>query len=172
LTVRGGLVVICLAGTLVPAAAVAQEAGELTAEQRSRAVGRAVADIEPGSRLRVMGARGLLREGELLPEISVGRLRLLADTAAIDIPYARIDSLWHGRSKAGDGAVIGGAAGAAAGALLLLGYGELTCEAVTGGCGGPSTRGWVVFVGGGIAVGAAVGAIAGSEHDEWALVFP
>lgn len=169
---RGALVVIWLIAILMPTMAAAQEDDELAEVQRSRAIEQAVAGIEPGSRLRVTGNRGLSIDGELLPELSVGRLRLLADTATIDIPYARIDSLWRHRSKARDGAVIGGAAGAAAGALLLVGYAELTCEAASGSCGGPSAEAWAVFAGAGAALGSLVGALVGSEHDDWTPVFP
>jgi len=165
------LFAIALVHGLVPGTLVAQEAGEPTGDQRGRSVERAVAAIEPGSRLRITWDRGLSSEGTLLPASTVlGRLQLQTDTATIDVPYARIDSLWQQRSKAEDGAVLGGVAGAAAGALVLLGFAELTCEAVT--CGGPSGKAWAVFVGGGAAVGTAVGALIGAEQSAWQLVVP
>jgi hypothetical protein len=103
---------------------------------------------------------------------TAGGLRLDTRGSEVDVPFARIDSLWLGRRKTGSGALIGGAIGAALGALVTWGGSELVCDATDGGCDGPPASTWALLIGGGVAAGAGIGAFVGSQTLGWQLAFP
>lgn len=172
----GTLVVTFLAMTglsiVAPVDAMAQEGAEPNHANEAPAIADLAATIEPGSYVRVTRDDGRRDMGRLLLPAPVDSLILRASAGTIEIPHAAIDSMWVGHTRTGAGAAIGGLAGAVAGGLILLGLNEALCESSTGACGGPSSSGWVLMIGGGAAVGAGVGALVGSGTLAWSIVFP
>lgn len=173
----GKLIVALLAITglsmvVIPVDALAQELDEPDESAGASAIADLAATIDSGSYVRVTWDRGRRDVGKLQLPGPVDSLSLLASAGTIEIPHAAIDSMWVGRTRTGDGAAIGGLAGAVAGGLILLGLSEALCESPTGACGGSNTSGWVVMIGGGAAVGAGVGALIGSGTLGWSVVFP
>lgn len=161
-----------LSTVVLPVAAPAQESDEPQESAGAPAIADVAAAIDPGSYVRVTWDRGRRDVGKLQPPGPIDALSLRASAGTIEIPYAAIDSMWTGRTRTADGAAIGGLAGAVAGGLVLLGLNEALCESPSGACGGPSTSGWVIMIGGGAAVGTGVGALIGSGTLGWDVVFP
>lgn len=155
-----------------PADTMAQEPGEPDEGAGAPAIADLTAAIDSGSYVRFTWGSDRRDMGKLQLPGPVGSLSLRASEGTIEIPYAAIDSMWVGRTRTGEGAAIGGLAGAAAGGLILLGLSEALCDSPTDSCGGPSTSGWVIMIGGGAAVGAVVGALIGSGTLGWSIVFP
>lgn len=130
-----------------------------------------VREFGPGDWVRVRVSDGERTFGRF-EQRTGGGFSLHDRSASVDIAIARIDSLWVGRQKTGSGALVGAAIGAALGALVAWGGSELSCEAASGGCDGAPASTWALFVGGGTAVGAGVGAFIGSQSLRWELAFP
>jgi len=147
-----------------PAAVSAQQ--DSTAGPRLR---QAFASLPEGRTVKVLRASGTTI-GQFSSMAGDSIALLTDDGSPTTLKLDDVEAAWSRKHQAGKGALIGGIAGVALGALLGA-VANGFCEAEVGDCG--STAGMVIVGGlGGGAIGAGVGALIGAAIPGWKPMSP
>jgi hypothetical protein len=149
--------------TVAVAPARAQEPDTLSAAQRA---GAALARLGAGQRVRIVGSEVGFVFGSVL-SASPTFVTLRTDSATIEVPARRVDSLWvREGTHAGRGALIGGAVGAAFLGAVFSGL----CQPREG-C---TNRGVAILAGAvvGAVPGSLLGALIGLAVPKWQRRIP